>query len=95
MNQILVSLAAALLLAGCATGANDGDRASGGTPADADSGAAADAADGSEIRCMYRKGTGSRLAERDCRTEAEWERVRQAAEQRLRDGDSQQSGGGS
>jgi hypothetical protein len=41
MSQILVSLAAALLLAGCATGANDGDRASGGTPADADSGAAA------------------------------------------------------
>lgn len=82
MNKTLILLSAVLLLAGCAaapvgqdTGANDSSMSSG------DDGDKATSADKSRIRCEYEAGTRSRLAERTCHTEEEWERMRKSAQE--------------
>lgn len=91
MTRLITCFFACLLLTACATGTQDEPRASTAETA----GAQGEADDGSEIRCVYTAGTRSRLQSRDCRTVAEWERIRnagQAQREQVRDG---QSGGGS
>jgi hypothetical protein len=86
MNQTLACLSVVLLLAGCATTTADSP------PAASEPGAeAAPGDDGTKVRCVYTTGTRSRLAERECRTEAEWERLKQAR----RPSSFDASGGGS
>jgi hypothetical protein len=82
MNKTLILLSAVLLLAGCATspvdqetGANDSSMGSG------NDGDKATSADKSRIRCEYEAGTRSRLAERTCHTEEEWERMKKFAQE--------------
>jgi hypothetical protein len=82
MNKTLILLSAVLLLAGCATTpASEGTRTNDASMSGADDGDNATSADKSKIRCEYEAGTRSRLAERTCHTEEEWERMRKAAQE--------------
>ena len=64
-------LAAAAAVCGCAGGAT--------TAASGSAGNTFVAADGQTIRCVNETATGSRVPQRVCRTEAEWQRLEEAS----------------
>lgn len=64
-------LAAAVAVCGCAGGATTAGRGSDGNTFVA--------ADGQTIRCVNEAVTGSRVPQRICRTEAEWQRLEEAS----------------
>lgn len=79
MNKTLILLSAVLLLAGCATAPVD--QANDASMSSDNDGDTATVADKSRIRCEYEAGTRSRLAERTCHTEEEWDRMRKSAQE--------------
>lgn len=82
MNKTLILLSAVLLLAGCATAPVDqATEANDSSTSSDNDGDTATAADKSRIRCEYEAGTRSRLAERTCHTEEEWDRMRKSAQE--------------
>ena len=93
MNSMLaakLAMAATVVLAGCAAAprpAEPGADPAAATAAEArEQGAVAtDAVDPTAVRCIREATTGSRLTQRVCRTEAEWARIREEAQNYTRD----------
>lgn len=79
-------LGALALLVGCASSANRNDPAADTAVASQDGDShvevieTAAVPDSQKIRCITEAVTGSRIGQRVCRTEAEWERIRQASQ---------------
>lgn len=85
-----LALAAAVVLAGCAATPRPADSPTELVAADTAQAqgrrvAIDDAVDPNAVRCINEKTTGSRLTQRVCRTEAEWARIREEAQNYTRD----------
>jgi hypothetical protein len=71
VRSLAALLGAAFAVCGCAGGGTTSERGSAGNTFVA--------ADGQTIRCVNEAVTGSRVPQRVCRTEAEWQRLEEAS----------------
>lgn len=87
--KVIVALSGLLLLSACATATSE-QAATGAAPsgqtAQAGGGGADNADDGKpKMRCVTERVTGSRFGRRICHTDTEWERMRDASQEGMRE----------